>query len=215
MAATGSDYLFTEINDFILNQLLGYQDVNEQKDGINRLEAAFASQHLWDRDSDDATWAGNHSVDPSAGPTRDMGNHGGDIGIADGDDQTVYYGDGRNLHATTSLAYGSYTGDGTSDGSKIIATGFETATYLVVISGKITTPAYASGSAGWFWFKGCTLIPCVIGGRVTGLDTLAGDVALLTAGVTNITSNGVNFSVGVSWGPNVNVQAYTWFAIGI
>ena len=106
--SVATDELFTFMSDFYLNQLLGYQDMNELKEGLNRLEAAIADQHAWDRGSNNAAWAGDHA-DPASGPAWDLGSHAGHIGIDSGVGQTVYWGDGKKIRTVLKYVQGTAT----------------------------------------------------------------------------------------------------------
>ena len=93
--AIGSDNDFPALADFVLNQILGYQDVNDMKSRSARLRDAFNRAHAW---NDNAV--GNVAWDASAeshASTVDLGQHSGNIGVAAGTGKTVYFGDGSNL----------------------------------------------------------------------------------------------------------------------
>ena len=84
----GSDNDFPALADFYLNQILGFQDVNDMKSRSGRLRDAFQRQHGWDDNTvGDIPWN-------IAWPDWNLGDHVGDIGVPG---ETTYYGDGSHL----------------------------------------------------------------------------------------------------------------------
>ena len=209
MAATGSNYLYTEMSEFFLNDLLGYQDVNENNDGLNRLEAAFAAQHMWDRTSDDGAWAGAHAPDPTLGDSRNLGNHGGNIGVDDGADQTEYFGSGTYLHGIQHVVYGTYIGNGADN--RLIATGLRSdiTCVFVAIQGWVTV---LGG-----WVNG---IAFAIGGGLVakmGVHSSQTHIVFGAQATGRIVLNAnQNFIVGDSaGGPNYSSGAPTYYYVAI
>jgi len=93
----GSNYDFANLSDFTLNQILGYQDVNDIKSKADRLRDAFQRQHAWDDNTvGDAAWTISY-------PNWNLGDHVGNIGVAG---QTTFYGDGTNLSGVGSSVSG-------------------------------------------------------------------------------------------------------------
>lgn len=90
---------YTEISDFVLNQIYGYQDANEVKDNTSRLKDAISAEHTWSDTGTDA----------------DLGKH------ADGFVVSSYIGTGAVTidKLAPSMKFSQFAGDG-SDGSKTV-----------------------------------------------------------------------------------------------
>lgn len=189
--STGSDFNFALVANFAINQILGFQDVNADQDRAARLRDAFEEEHAWDDDTvGDTAWN-------TANPNFNIGQHTGNIGVATGTGQTIYYGDGSNILniGDAVIKSGGYTGDNTNP--RLITSGLPTACYFVMIS---TTDKH------WFIFiNSVDYVYLEDGGTVT-MSVVDNDELEIT---------GANFYVGdVNNGPNLNAVLYKWWAIG-
>lgn len=131
----GSDNDFPPLADFYLNQILGFQDVNDIKNRTARLRDAFQRQHGWDDNTvGDTLWN-------IAWPNWDLGDHVGTIGVAG---HTTFVGDGNGL-TNLNLSVSSMKN------STLVLNGFINITVTSFWAFTIVISVGDLGNHGFYW----------------------------------------------------------------
>jgi len=144
MGAVGSDAIFVDGTEFVLNQLFGYQSAEAGRERGIRLRDGFEYQHAWDDTSTD---------DPGGGWSHDwpLGAHVGTIGWPADPSQTQFYGDGAGI-----------TNIGSNGGLKDLSQSFSSAqqclsaTEYPLAPGNQISPFRAIILATWYDATGIT-----------------------------------------------------------